>query len=122
MDVTIPILPSGDLDRTTAFYDALGFIVRGRYPAPHDYLILRRGDVELHFVRLPGVVPDQSIAACYLRVDDVNAVHAAFAKAALPGQGIPRMSTVEDKPWGMREFHVVDPDGTLLRIGQSLSG
>jgi uncharacterized glyoxalase superfamily protein PhnB len=23
----------------------------------------------------------------------------------------------EDKPWGMREFAVVDPDGSLLRIG-----
>lgn len=120
MDVAIPILPSGDLDRTTAFYDALGFTVRGRYPAPHDYLILRRGDVELHFVQLPDVVPEQSIAACYLRVDDATAVHTAFSRATLPSQGIPRLSPLEDKPWGMREFHVVDPDGTLLRVGQSL--
>lgn len=25
-----------------------------------------------------------------------------------------------DKPWGMREFAVVDDDGNLLRIGQEL--
>jgi hypothetical protein len=28
------------------------------------------------------------------------------------------MDTLEDKPWGLREFAVVDPDGNLLRIGQ----
>jgi hypothetical protein len=26
--------------------------------------------------------------------------------------------SLEDKPWGLREFAVVDPDGNLLRIGQ----
>ena len=28
------------------------------------------------------------------------------------------MDRLEDKPWGMREFAVIDPDGSLLRIGQ----
>jgi hypothetical protein len=28
------------------------------------------------------------------------------------------MDTVEDKPWGLREFALIDLDGNLLRIGQ----
>jgi hypothetical protein len=28
------------------------------------------------------------------------------------------MERLEDKPWGLREFAIVDPDGNLLRIGQ----
>ena len=24
----------------------------------------------------------------------------------------------EDRPWGMREFYVMDPNGNLLRFGQ----
>lgn len=28
------------------------------------------------------------------------------------------MDALEDEPWGLREFAVVDPDGSLLRIGQ----
>jgi hypothetical protein len=28
------------------------------------------------------------------------------------------MDLLEDKPWGLREFAVVDPDGNLIRIGQ----
>jgi hypothetical protein len=36
----------------------------------------------------------------------------------LPGTGIPRMDRLQDKPWGLREFAVVDPDGNLPRVGQ----
>jgi hypothetical protein len=28
------------------------------------------------------------------------------------------LEAVEDKPWGMREFAIVDPNGTLIRVGQ----
>jgi hypothetical protein len=38
----------------------------------------------------------------------------------LPRKGIPRQDVLEDKPWGMREFAIVDPNGNLLRIGQTL--
>jgi hypothetical protein len=29
-----------------------------------------------------------------------------------------RLDRLEEKPWGMREFAMVDPDGNLIRIGQ----
>jgi hypothetical protein len=31
------------------------------------------------------------------------------------------MDMLEDKPWGLREFAVVDPDGNLIRIGQIIA-
>jgi hypothetical protein len=31
------------------------------------------------------------------------------------------METLENKPWGLREFAIVDPDGNLLRIGQIIA-
>jgi len=31
------------------------------------------------------------------------------------------MDTLEDKPWGLREFAVIDPDGNLIRIGQVIA-
>jgi hypothetical protein len=31
------------------------------------------------------------------------------------------METLEDKPWGLREFAVVDLDGNLLRIGEVIN-
>ena len=79
-----------------------------------------RGTLEIHFFTHDTLLPEESSAGCYLRVADVHGLHQAFAAAQLPGKGIPRMDAPEDKPWGMREFAVVDPDGNLLRIGQKL--
>lgn len=114
-DLAIPILPSRALPATLAFYARLGFAGRVVGDA---YAIVTRGSVELHFFAHAALDPATSHAGCYVRVQAVDPVYAAFAAAALPRAGIPRMDPLEDKPWGMREFAVVDPDGNLLRIGQ----
>lgn len=116
-DLAIPILPSRSLAGTQAFYARLGFDAELFGDDAH-YGILTRGDIELHFFAHPGLLPAESHAGCYIRVADVERLHAAFLPAALPRHGIPRMDAPGDKPWGMREFAVVDEDGNLLRIGQ----
>jgi diamine N-acetyltransferase len=121
VDLAIPILPCRSVAATVDFYRHLGF-EGGAHAADARYAILRRGAIELHFFAHEGLVPAESTAGCYLRVSDVEAVHRAFAAAGLPGAGIPRMDALEDKPWGLREFAVVDPDGNLLRVGQVIDG
>ena len=116
-DLAIPILPSRRIADTVAFYARLGF-EGGAHSFDGGYAILRRGPIELHFFRHETLDPDASFAGCYLRVSDVRSIHASMLHAALPRQGRPRMDALEDKPWGLREFAVVDPDGNLLRIGQ----
>ncbi len=116
-DLAIPILPSRSILATVAFYKQLGF-EGGAHDNDSQYAILRRGTVELHFFAHPELVPAQSSAGCYIRVLDVENIFKAFTSKKLPRQGIPRMDALEDKPWGLREFAVIDPDGSLLRIGQ----
>ncbi|MBI1839333.1 MAG: VOC family protein [Verrucomicrobia bacterium] len=118
-DIAIPILPSRSVSETLVFYRRLGFDgeIRG---VGDSYAILRKGPLELHFFAHRELVPAESCAGCYIRVSDVESIHGAFAQAQLPRRGIPRQDVLEDKPWGMREFAVVDPDGNLLRIGQTL--
>ena len=116
-DLAIPILPCRDVSAMVAFYRRLGFD-GGPHEADMSYAILLRGEVELHFFTHQALVPAESHAGCYIRVQDVDSWYDAFSVAALPGFGIPRMDVLEDKPWGMREFAMVDPDGNLLRIGQ----
>jgi hypothetical protein len=53
----------------------------------------------------------------YVRLPEVDGLHACFAEAGLPRSGIPRLVAPDDKPWGMREFALVDPDGSLIRVG-----
>lgn len=118
-DLAIPILPSRSIAATVAFYKQLGF-EGGAHDFDSGYAVLRRGTVEIHFFTHKELVPEESSAGCYIRVQDVESIHRAFALSQLPKKGIPRMDALEDKPWGLREFAVVDADGNLLRIGQLL--
>ena len=118
-DLAIPILPSRSLSSTLAFYGRLGF--EGEILGEGDaYAILTRGDLEIHFFLHTESVPAESWAGCYLRVADVEPLYEAFLAAGLPLRGIPRMDAIENKPWSMREFAIVDEDGNLLRVGQVL--
>ena len=116
-DLAIPILPSRSIDATVAFYKRLGF-EGGPHEYDSAYAILRRGAIELHFFLHGGLVPTESSAGCYLRVLDVEEIYRACSSSQLPRSGIPRMDPLQDKPWGLREFAIVDPDGSLIRIGQ----
>ena len=116
MGETIPILASRDIAETTAFYGWLGFRVVGRYEdfGP-TYLLIRRDDVELHFVHSPDTDPAESHGGCYLRLADAQGVYDEWEPLGLAEVHPPR-----DTPWGMWEFFVVDPSGNLLRIGTRL--
>jgi catechol 2,3-dioxygenase-like lactoylglutathione lyase family enzyme len=117
-DIAIPTLPSRSVLETFAFYRRLGF--NGKIVGDGDsYAILTRGAIEIHFFTHTELRPAESSAGCYVRVLDVKDIYQAFAIAQLPRKGIPRMDPLEDKPWGMREFAIVDPDGNLLRVGQT---
>ncbi len=111
VDIAIPVLASLDLKESTAFYNRLGFATVAAFD---EYAIVRRGGMELHF----WPCADRHIAentSCYLRVADVDALYRELAPLDLtPG----RMDRVADMPWGMREFHIWDPHGNLVKIGQ----
>lgn len=104
-----PILASLDFDETIGFYGKLGFAVRARAP---DYLILQRDGVSLHF----WACGERHIAentAAYLYTADADALYADFAPHVKKGLRAP-----ETRPWGIREFSLLDCHGNLLRIGQ----
>ena len=114
-----PTFPSRDLDATEAFYARIGFDRLSRYDA-EGYLLLIRDGCEIHFWRKPGHDPSASEFMAYVRTPDAAALSRGFAALGLPTDGIPRFEPAEDKPWGMHELAVVDPDGNLLRIGTEL--
>lgn len=114
--LAIPILPSRDLDETLHFYAWLGFACVFRQDQPDGYAIVRRDEVELHFFWHPTIDPAQNDAGCYLRLDDVQSLYEEYWSTGIPG-----LHALEDKPWGMREFALIDPSGCLLRIGQAIA-
>jgi catechol 2,3-dioxygenase-like lactoylglutathione lyase family enzyme len=116
-DLAIPTLPCRSVSASAEFYRLLGF-VGGAHEFNSEYGILRRGTIELHFFTHKELVPADSSAGCYIRVLDVESIYQQCLANDFPRGGIPRMERLEDKPWGLREFAIVDPDGNLLRIGQ----
>jgi catechol 2,3-dioxygenase-like lactoylglutathione lyase family enzyme len=119
MQRAVPILPSRDLAETLAFLQRLGFEETGTPYAVYDYLIVARGDAELHFFSKPDVDPLSSDFSCYLRVADADAVHAEWAAVGVPTDPATgsRLMVPRDTDYGLREFALVDPSGNLYRIG-----
>lgn len=115
-----PIFPSTNFDRTSAFYEQLGFRVASIYEA-EGYLIISRDEVELHFFRAESNNPKESQHGAFVRVEDARKLSDEFERLSLPNEGIPRFGRAEDKPWGVCELAIIDPDGTLLRVGHDLA-
>jgi hypothetical protein len=103
----VTIVPSVDLDESQAFYERLGFAVLSRYEA-EGYRILadaKGASVHLTQVDREWVDPARTAYGIYFYSEDVDALAAEFGLDA------------ESKPWGLREFVIGDPSGTLVRIG-----
>jgi catechol 2,3-dioxygenase-like lactoylglutathione lyase family enzyme len=108
-----PIFAVRDLKQSIAFYEAaFGFETDATYG--DGYAILSLGDVGLHLTVWREMDPRQNAGAAYLYVTDVDDL--AVRAAAVKGGEL--RHDVELKPWGLREFAIVDPDGNLLRVGE----
>lgn len=99
-----PVLPSFDFAATAAFYGRLGFSVARTYP---DLLLMQSGKVELQFAS----VADRQTGVGH--------------RVYLRGDGVPEGAketgaTLLHMDWGADEFRLVDPDGTLVRVGETL--
>lgn len=113
-----PIFPARDIAAAEAFYARLGFETVYRDDA--EYLLMKRDGAELHFFLAPDLDPRCNDHGAYLRLSDVDALSAEIAALGLPERGAPRFHPAQDKPWGMRELALIDPDGNLIRAGREL--
>jgi hypothetical protein len=117
-----PVLPVRNVTRALERYRRLGFEGKAygeRAAGAEDdavYGFLNWGNVEIHLSRFAALDPATSTSACYLYVDDADALHAAWSAAGVEG----RLRPPEDTPYDLREFAYVDPDGNLLRVGSPM--
>ena len=112
------ILPCNDLDASEAFYNRLGFRSSGS-ARPADaavdrYRMLEDGkgaSIHLSDAVKGWLIPGRNPFALYLYTKEVDQLAASFSGEIIEKNG------PEIKPWGMYEFSLSDPDGTLVRIG-----
>ena len=109
------IFPS-DLDATIAFYSSvLGFdLVRDDRRSASAYVALARGAVLIGAAARPEIA-DRSQrrpvvgVELVLEVDDLEADRARVAAAGWP------IEEESERPWGLRDFRVLDPSGYYWR-------
>lgn len=109
----IPKLPMRDRAATREYYTGrLHFTVLGEYP---DYLILSRDQVELHFFLFEGLDPLENYGQAYIRTGQIDELYQTLLREKTE---IHPNGHLQTKPWGQREFALLDPDNNLLTFGQ----
>ncbi|MBK9510756.1 MAG: VOC family protein [Cytophagaceae bacterium] len=112
-----PKLPMRDKTITLNYYvNQLGFTDIGKQDYP-EYLILKKDEIEIHFFLFKELNPKENYGMIYIRVKNIEEVYAGFlsGKVAIHPNG-----PLETKPWGMKEFSLLDPDNNLLTFGEVL--
>ncbi len=119
----VAIVPVSNLPATVDFYaDMLGF--ERRFVAPDvSFAIVVHGEAAIHFVASDDPEALKATAnniSVYLWVRGIDALYDAL-KSRLESLPEGRLRAPFDQPYGMREFHVKDPDGCLLLFGEDQS-
>lgn len=112
-----PKLPMRNKAKTKDFYlNQLGFIDIGA--ADYDgYLILKKDNVEIHFFEFATLNPDENYGQAYIRTNTIDNLYQTLLdnKTRVHPNGL-----LELKPWGQKEFSILDPDKNLLTFGESI--
>jgi predicted enzyme related to lactoylglutathione lyase len=109
-----------DIERSVDFYiGVLGFT---RGPTTATYIPVQRGRVVFGIGLARNLPPQHPLrqsaderlgigVEIVLEVADVDAVYRAVIDA-----GWPVHTPVEERPWGLRDFRLSDPDGYYIRV------
>lgn len=110
----IPKLPSRDLSTTKSFYEEkLNFRkVGGDYP---DYLMMMKDNIEIHFFLDNEFDPLKNDGMCYIRISGIDKFY-----QQLKSNGMRFVADLAQKPWGQKEFAIIDPDHNLLTFGEGI--
>lgn len=112
-----PKLPMRNKAITKAYYiNQLGFKELG--DKDYDgYLMLEKDKIEIHFFEFKDLNPKENYGQVYIRTDAIEQFYQdlLIKKVAIHPNG-----KLEIKPWGQKEFALLDPDSNLLTFGQSI--
>jgi catechol 2,3-dioxygenase-like lactoylglutathione lyase family enzyme len=114
-----PMLAAADMEQTLVFYrDVLGFTPRMRSP---QYSIMERDGQTIHFQKAASEEALSFVrghAEIYIEVSGIHSLweHVKTFKDRY------RIRDLLAREYGMTEFHISDPNGCLVFVGQPISG
>ncbi|MDQ1095538.1 MULTISPECIES: bleomycin resistance protein [Chryseobacterium] len=112
----IPKLPMRQKEITERFYNALGFETSQN--DFHQYLMMKNGAVEIHFFEFKGLIPEENYGQIYVRCSALEALYQHYTERGIE---IHPAGSLSSKPWGQKEFSILDPDHNLITFGEAIS-
>ena len=113
-----PMLAVADMDATLDFYiTVLGFEVTLRSPT---YSIVARDGATIHLMKAADEKVLQAVRGhteIYIEVAEI----APLWEHVRAFKNVYRIRDLFDRDYGMREFHIADPNGCLVFVGEKLS-
>lgn len=105
-----------DKDQTRDFYlNKLDFQEVGNIDYD-GYLMIQKDHIQIHFFEFKELDPKENYGMIYIRTDDIDGLYQSMLDKKLP---IHPGGPLQTKPWGQKEFSMLDPDNNLLTFGQS---
>lgn len=112
-----PKLPMRNKAATKDFYiNKLGF--RNVGSADYEgYLMVEKDSIEIHFFEFKELDNKENYSGVYIRTNDIDNLYQSLLdnKVSIHPNG-----ALEAKPWGQKEFALLDPDHNLLTFGQGI--
>ena len=119
-----PIVPVRDVAQTVLFYrDCLGFEVRNQME-DGSFALVARGAAGVSLVKADdpaALEATKTNISAYIWVEDLDGLWAELEPKLTP-LGDTRVRPPFTQEYGMREFHVKDPDGFLIFFGEDVEG
>lgn len=110
-----PKLPMRNKSVTRHYYvNQLGFQEIGDY---ESYLMVRKDKIEIHFFEFKALDPKENYGQVYIRTSDIEALYKSLLDNKIE---IHPNGPLQSKPWGQKEFALLDPDSNLLTFGQNI--
>ena len=112
-----PKLPMRDKAATRDFYvNKLGFREFGNADYS-GYLMVEKDSIQIHFFEFRELDPKENYGQVYIRTDNIDTLYQLMLDKKL---SIHPAGDLQIKPWGQKEFSMLDPDNNLLTFGQSI--
>src|ERR1051325_6912375 len=106
-----PKLASLDVERSLTFFERLGF---KRLHTSREYGVAMRDGVSIHFWLCSDPrTPKET--GCRISVEGIDELFQTFSKFGI----VHPNGQLESKPWGGREFSILDTDGNLVTFNEA---
>lgn len=113
-----PKLPMRNKDITKDYYiNKLGFEKVGT-EVYDEYLMIKKDDIEIHFFLFKGLNTKKNYGQIYIRTNTIDQFYQELLDKNITIHPNGKLGL---RPWGQKEFALLDPDSNLLTFGQNVN-